>query len=48
MGYRRIKDTLAHDYNVNVNDKRVLRVSRKKKVQSKYRTGDDEKRGKYI
>ena len=34
MGYRRIRDTLAHDYNINVNDKRVLRVCRKKKVQS--------------
>lgn len=34
MGYRRIRDTLEHDYNINVNDKRVLRVCRKKKIQS--------------
>ena len=34
MGYRRIRDTLAHDYNIEVNDKRVLRVCRKKKIQS--------------
>lgn len=34
MGYRRIRDTLKHDYSIDVNDKRVLRVCRKKKVQS--------------
>ena len=34
MGYRRIRDTLYHDYNIDVNDKRVLRVCRKKKIQS--------------
>lgn len=34
MGYRRIRDTLAHDYDINVNDKRILRVCRKKKIQS--------------
>lgn len=34
MGYRRIRDTLAHDYHIDVNDKRVLRVCRKKKIQS--------------
>ena len=34
MGYRRIRDTLEHDYDINVNDKRVLRVCRKKKIQS--------------
>lgn len=34
MGYRRIRDTLEHDHDINVNDKRVLRVCRKKKVQS--------------
>lgn len=34
MGYRRIRDTLEHDHNINVNDKRVLRVCRRKKVQS--------------
>ena len=34
MGYRRIRDTLEHDHDINVNDKRILRVCRKKKVQS--------------
>ena len=34
MGYRRIRDTLAHDHGIDVNDKRVLRICRKKKVQS--------------
>ncbi len=34
MGYRRIRDTLAHDHGINVNDKRVLRICRKKKVRS--------------
>ena len=34
MGYRRIRDTLAHDYKIAVNDKRVLRICRKKKIQS--------------
>lgn len=34
MGYRRIRDTLEHDHNIDVNDKRVLRICRKKKVQS--------------
>ena len=34
MGYRRIRDTLSHDYHIDVNDKRVLRVCRKKKIQS--------------
>ena len=34
MGYRRIRDTLAHDYGINVNDKRILRICRKKKIQS--------------
>lgn len=34
MGYRRIRDTLEHDHGIDVNDKRVLRVCRKKKVQS--------------
>lgn len=31
MGYRRIRDTLEHDHGINVNDKRVLRVCRRKK-----------------
>ena len=34
MGYRRIRDTLAHDHQIDVNDKRVLRICRKKKIQS--------------
>ena len=34
MGYRRIRDTLEHDHGISVNDKRVLRVCRKKKIQS--------------
>lgn len=34
MGYRRIRDTLEHDYNITVNDKRVLRICRKRKIQS--------------
>lgn len=34
MGYRRIRDTLGHDYNINVNDKRILRICRKKNIQS--------------
>lgn len=34
MGYRRIRDTLEHDYDINVNDKRILRICRKKKIQS--------------
>lgn len=34
MGDRRIRDTLKHDHEIDVNDKRVMRVCRKKKVQS--------------
>jgi len=34
MGYRRIRDTLEHDYDICVNDKRVLRICRKKKIRS--------------
>lgn len=34
MGYRRIRDTLEHDHNIKVNDKRVLRVCRAQKVRS--------------
>lgn len=34
MGYRRIRDTLEHDYGISVNDKRVLRVCRKKNIKS--------------
>ena len=35
MGYRRIRDTLAHDHDIDVNDKRILRICRKKKIQSR-------------
>ena len=34
MGYRRIRDTLEHDCDIKVNDKRVLRICRKKKIRS--------------
>lgn len=34
MGYRRIRDALEHDYDIRVNDKRILRICRKKKIQS--------------
>lgn len=34
MGYRRIRDTLVHDHGIHVNDKRILRICRKKKIQS--------------
>ncbi len=34
MGYRRLRDALEHDENIYVNDKRVLRICRKKKIQS--------------
>lgn len=34
MGYRRLRDALEHDENINVNDKRVLRICRKRKIQS--------------
>lgn len=33
-GYRRIRDTLEHNYNITVTDKRVLRICRKRKIQS--------------
>jgi len=38
-GYRRIKDDLAHDYKLNVNEKRVLRICRNLDIKStiKYR-----------
>ena len=38
-GYRRIRDDLEHDFGINVNDKRVLRICRAKKIKStiKYR-----------
>ena len=33
-GYRRIKDDLTHDHNLNVNDKRVLRICRSLDIKS--------------
>ena len=33
-GYRRIKDDLAHDHNLNVNEKRVLRICRSMDIKS--------------
>mgnify|MGYP002516589248 FL=1 len=33
-GYRRIRDNLEHDFGINVNDKRVLRICRAKKIKS--------------
>ena len=34
MGYRRIRDELDRRYDINVNDKRVLRLCRKNRIQS--------------
>lgn len=33
-GYRRINDDLRHDYNIHVNDKRILRICRAKSIKS--------------
>ncbi len=33
-GYRRIKDDLKHDYSIQVNDKRVLRICRTRSIKS--------------
>lgn len=33
-GYRRINDDLCHDYGIHINDKRVLRICRKKDIKS--------------
>ena len=33
-GYRRIKDDLAHDHKLNVNEKRVLRICRSLDIKS--------------
>lgn len=33
MGYRCIRDTLEHDYGITVNDKRILQICLKKKIQ---------------
>ena len=39
MGYRRLKDKLRHVHNIVVNDKRILRLCRKRQIKSnlKYR-----------
>lgn len=39
MGYRRLNDKLLHDDKIKVNDKRILRICRKKQIKSdlKYR-----------
>lgn len=39
-GYRRIRGDLEHDYGIAVNDKRVLRICRARKIKStiKYRS----------
>lgn len=34
MGYRRIRDNLYRDYDIDINDKRVLRICRKMKIKS--------------
>lgn len=33
-GYRRINDDLRHDHGIHINDKRVLRICRKKDIKS--------------
>lgn len=39
IGYRRLNDKLSHEENIIVNDKRILRICRKRKIKSnlKYR-----------
>ena len=39
-GYRRINDDLRHDYGVYVNDKRVLRICRKRDIKSTIKYGN--------
>lgn len=34
MGYRRIRDKMEHDHGLHVNDKRILRICRKKNLRS--------------
>lgn len=34
MGYRRLNDKLYHDDKIDVNDKRILRICRKKQIKS--------------
>jgi len=47
-GYRRINDDLRHDHNIHVNDKRILRICRKKSIKStiKYRSHGCTRRAK--
>ena len=40
-GYRRIKDDLAHDHNLNVNEKRVLRICRSLDIKSTIKYKND-------
>ena len=40
-GYRRIKDDLAHDHKMNVNEKRVLRICRRLDVKSTIKYKND-------
>ena len=40
-GYRRIKDDLAHDHKLNVNEKRVLRICRRLDVKSTIKYKND-------
>ena len=39
-GYRRINDDLRHDHDIHVNDKRVLRICRKKNIKSTIKYGN--------
>ena len=34
MGYRRIRDKIEHDHGLHANDKRILRICRKKRLRS--------------
>ena len=34
MGYRRIRDKLKHDHDIDVSDKRMLRICRKTNIRS--------------
>ena len=47
-GYRRINDDLRHDHGIHVNDKRILRICRKKSIKStiKYRSHGCTRRAK--
>lgn len=47
-GYRRINDDLKHEYGIHVNDKRILRICRAKRIKSaiKYRSHGCTRRAK--